>query len=124
MCKQRLIPKKGVDAAWDGLENYGPCIAEIEATKSTARTNLKYAYSGSSHKTPDTSSLVWKVANKVQDLQLYEPHPDRDGNETLSMVKNLIQSGANRLKGSTLATFNKKLIDFADGNYDPEELIP
>ena len=70
------------------------------------------------HTAPDTSRLVWKVANNIQELSLNKYQPGRKGNEKQKLVLNLIDIGEQRLLSSSLKTFNKKLACMKAGNLD------
>jgi hypothetical protein len=60
--------------------------------------------------------LVWKVADKVRDEDLLAPDSNREGNGKLKPVKNLIRSGGQILRSSTLRTFNKRMNAFINGH--------
>ncbi|KAF8844129.1 hypothetical protein BDN67DRAFT_1066260 [Paxillus ammoniavirescens] len=69
---------------------------------------LGIAYRGITHTTPDNSASISKVAHKVNDLALHRFNLDRDGNSSTKPVINTLASGEQKLKSSTLATFNKR----------------
>ena len=66
--------------------------------------------------TPDTSSLVWRIANDVRALGLNTYQLDRRGNLKQKPVLNLIDIGEKKLASSSLAMFNKKLACMMAGN--------
>ena len=68
-------------------------------------------YKGKTHTTPDTSHLVWKVANNVKELKLlsFQLHRERYPNSDAKSVTNLLDEGENKFRSSSLKTFNKKI---------------
>ena len=83
-------------------------------------------YQGSTHKNPDTSELVWQIANKAQDLQLQEFMPNWEGNASSRAVPDLYAFGRERLASSSLATFNKKICELIEGKdiVDEDDDLP
>ncbi|KAJ7460186.1 hypothetical protein FB451DRAFT_1270587, partial [Mycena latifolia] len=83
--------------------------------------SLDASYNGSSHKTPDTSNLVWRIAHKAKELNLNGHDPTRN---TTSLVKpsvDILSTGEAVLKSSSLATFNKNRKDLLKGIQVDEE---
>jgi hypothetical protein len=102
-------PVRGKEHTWDRLGDLGACCGEMKNARDNMRENLGGTYLGSRHTTPDTSHLVWRVAEKVQDLGLHIADIYRPENKSVSLVKHTIRMGAKTLKSSTLKTWNKKL---------------
>jgi hypothetical protein len=68
--------------------------------------------------TPDTSSLVWKIANDICALGLGKYQPNQNRNLKQKLVLNLIDIGEKKLVSLSLAMFNKKLACMMAGNLD------
>ena len=49
--------------------------------KKQVTASLKAGYQSSTHTTVDTSALVWRIANKVQDLELQKKVNSWEGNK-------------------------------------------
>lgn len=109
---------KGLRSSWDRLGDISGAVIQLQNVKKQVTRALGAAYEGSTHTTPDTSSLVWKIANDVRALGLSKYQPNRKGNLKQKMVLNLIDIGEKRLMSSSLATFNKKLASMMEGNLD------
>ena len=77
---------------------------------------LGAAYEGRRHSTPNTSHLVWRVADKVKELELDKHQPGRSGNDKQKPTVNLIEAGEKKLISSSLMTFNKRLACMIAGN--------
>lgn len=88
---------------------------------------LKTPYQSTTHTSPDTSNLVWRVADKVRDEEL-QSFKSRVGNATVKPVTNIFTVGVAKLKSSALATFNKKVLASAEGKVyngeDELDLLP
>ena len=109
---------KGLRSSWDRLGDISGAVIQLQNVKKQVLNALGASYQGKTHTTPDTSKLVWKVANKVQELMLGKYLPDHKGNDKQKLVTNLIDVGEKRLLSSTLETFNKKLACMKAGNVD------
>ena len=109
---------KGLRSSWDRLGDISWAVIQLQNVKKQVLNALGASYQGKTHTTPDTSKLVWKVANKVQELMLGKYLPDHKGNDKQKLVTNLIDVGEKRLLSSTLETFNKKLVCMKAGNVD------
>jgi hypothetical protein len=107
---------------WDRLGDISAAIDYLNKIKKKVSSILRPAYQGSNHKTPDTSDLVWRVADKVQDDQLQVFNEGRDGNSKIKAVVNILATGEAKLKSSSLASFNKKVCAMVNGRtYEDEE---
>jgi hypothetical protein len=79
-------------------------------------------YSGTKHTTPDTLSLVWKVVEKVKELELQVFKLEHQGhdNDAVKPIVNILAAGEQKIKSASLATFNKKVHTLISG-YSVEE---
>ena len=109
---------KGLRSSWDRLGDISGAVIQLQNVKKQVLNALGASYQGKTHTTPDTSKLVWKVANKVQELMLGKYLPDHKGNDKQKLVTNLIDVGEKRLLSLTLKMFNKKLACMKAGNVD------
>jgi len=116
--EQFLFSSKGLYAGWDTLGNISAAIEYLQKIKKQVGLALR-GYRGSSHTTPDTSSLVWKVANNVKEaeLLLFKIHREHHPNSDAKSVLNLLDEGEKKLRSSSLKTFNKKIHALNEG-YD------
>lgn len=73
------------------------------------------AYQGSTHKKPDTSALVLRIATKARELHLQEDMAVRLENSGSKSVLDLRLTGRRKFQTSSLATFNKKMNDIKNG---------
>jgi hypothetical protein len=62
-----------------------------------------------------TSALVWRVANKANELELQCVIPVRVANLTAHPVIDIITAGYRNFQTSSLATVNKKIADMKQG---------
>lgn len=77
----------------------------------------------------DTSALVWRIANKAEELELQCIVPNRDIESTARLVVDILTAGYKKFQMSSLAKFNKKITDLRQGRarqLDPEidEITP
>ncbi|KAG1723328.1 hypothetical protein EDB19DRAFT_2043812 [Suillus lakei] len=113
---------KGIYSTWDRLGDISATVALLQNIKKQVGRALGTAYSGTTHTTPDTSSSTWKVANKINELSLQVFTPDREENDSVKPMVNILWEGERKLKSSTLTTFNKKVrVMLAGGGFEPEE---
>lgn len=70
---------------------------------------LGIAYHRSTYITPDTSASIRKVAYKLGELRLHIPCTEQANNTRVTPVVNVLASGEQKLKSSTLVTFNRKV---------------
>lgn len=83
---------------------------------------MNTAYQGTTHTKADTTHLVWRVFEKAQAEAFEKFIKNRPGNSRMILVLNVLLSGEKKLKSSTLATFNKKIIAMKNGKALPSEL--
>ncbi|KAJ6579121.1 hypothetical protein DFH09DRAFT_866630, partial [Mycena vulgaris] len=114
---KELFTAKGVYGSWERLANISAAIDVLDSIKTNVAISLQALYAGTSHKTPDTSDLVWRVARKTRELKLNRTQSGRDG----KAIPDLLIVGEAVLKSSTLATFNKKRRDLLKGIIEHSE---
>lgn len=87
---------------------------------------MSTAYRSTGHTTPDTSHLVWRVADKVCNKCLQVFQAKRQGNATSKKVIDTLALGEAKLKSSSLATFNKRFCEMRDGRTfaDKIDILP
>ena len=76
---------------------------------------LKSQYSGSTHTCPNTSSLIWTIVEKARDQRLNEYVQNRKSTD----VPDAIKKGDKLIRGSTLESFNRKILLKAARYRDP-----
>ena len=104
-----LFSSKGIYSTWDRLGDISACIVQLKDIKRQTCTALGVAHQGSTHHTPNTSHLVWKVADKAHELNILTFDPQRAGSSPTKLRPDLMTVGEAKLHSSSLATFNKKL---------------
>ena len=75
---------------------------------------MSTAYQGTTHTKADTTHLVWRVADKVRDEELQIFKQNRKGNGKAIAFCDILALGEQKLKSSSLATFNRKVIAMAE----------
>ncbi|TFY51932.1 hypothetical protein EVG20_g10773 [Dentipellis fragilis] len=108
---------KGIYSSWDRLGDVTACIVEFDKNQRQVCDALGTHYYGSSHTTPDTSKLVWRVADKARELGLLQSTPGREGNSFVKPWPDLYAVGERKLRSSSLDTFNKKHQNMMAGRY-------
>jgi hypothetical protein len=68
------------------------------------------------------SVLVWRVANKVQEIQLQKKMVNRSLNQCAKRVADLEALGYKKFESASLAAFNKKIEAMKEGNLTFTEL--
>jgi hypothetical protein len=82
---------------------------------------MSAGYRGTTHTKPDTSHLVWRVADKARDEELQIYRKNRCGNAKAVAVHDILALGEKKLKSSSLGTFNRKIFAMVNCRlYDPE----
>src|ERR1700733_386292 len=109
---------KGLRSSWDRLGDISGAVLQLQNVKKQVTKALGASYEGKTHTTPDTSTLVWKIANELRELVLSKYQPGRKGNDKQTLVTNLIDVGERKLLSSSLETFNKMLACMKAGNAD------
>ncbi|KAG1766487.1 hypothetical protein EV702DRAFT_980842, partial [Suillus placidus] len=96
---------KGIYSTWDCLSTISITITLLQNIKKKVRCALGITYSGTTHTTPDISTSTWKREN-----------------DSVKPMVNILWEGGQKLKSSTLATFNKKMqVMLVGGRFEPEE---
>ncbi|KAJ7687389.1 hypothetical protein B0H17DRAFT_939480, partial [Mycena rosella] len=104
--RQELFAAKGLYANWERLADISAAITVIDSVKKSIAMSLDASYSGTGHKTPDTSSLVWRIAGKARELGL-NTFDARGENNHVVKASVAFYPWEAVLKSASLATFNK-----------------
>jgi len=113
---------KGVHSSWDRLGDISASVDLLQNVRKQVLRALKTSYHGSTHINPETSAAIRKVAYKVGELELDKFVPNRRENGAIRPVVDTLMVGAQKLKLSTLATFNLKVKGMMAGEgFDNEE---
>ena len=119
---QDLLTAKGLESTWDRLGDISAAIDYLNKIKKKVPSALSSSYQRHSHTTPDTSHLVWRVADKLRDEELQVFREKRVGNSKVKAVVDILATGEAKLKSSSLASFNKKISAMVKGHvYDDEQ---
>ena len=119
---QELLSAKGLESTWDRLGDISAAIDYLNKIKKKVSSALSSSYQRSTHTTPDTSHLVWRVADKIRDEELQVYRERRTGNSKVKEVVDILATGEAKLKSSSLATFNKKISTMVKGHaYEDEQ---
>lgn len=120
LVQQLLFAAKGIYSTWERLGTLSAIVVLLRHIKKNMSANLSNRYQGRTHTTPDTSQSVWKVAHQIRELGLDKFKSGREGNDSAKKTINILSLGEQRLKSSTLATFNKKVRRLHNGFNDKE----
>ncbi|KAF8834574.1 hypothetical protein BDN67DRAFT_985220 [Paxillus ammoniavirescens] len=104
-----FFASKGIYASWDRLGDISTTVDLLQSVRKQVGRALGIAYHGISHTMPDMSAAINKVAHKVSKLELHIFKPDRLENDSIRRVVDTLAAGEQKLKSSTLATFNRKV---------------
>ena len=119
---QELLSAKGLESTWDRLGDISAAIHYLNKIKKKVSSALSSSYQRSTHTTPDTSHLVWRVADKIRDEELQVFRDKRLGNSKVKPVVDILATGEAELKSSSLVTFNKKNSAMVKGHaYEDEQ---
>lgn len=125
MCiKQTFFANKGVYASWERLGDISASVDLLQNVRKQVLRALKTGYHGITHVNPDTTAAVRKIAHTVRELELGCYKPDRDGNGTVRPIVDTLAVGEQKLRSSTLTTFNRKVKMMMEGDgfeVEPEE---
>jgi hypothetical protein len=108
---KHLFASKGIYSHWDRLGNVSAAISHLQAIKKQVSLLVKAGYQRLNHTATDTSVLVWRIADKAQELNLHTNLTDRLENENAKPFTDLVVTGYKKFESSSLATFNKKIAD-------------
>ena len=106
-----LFASKGVYSQWDRLGNISAAISHLQAIKKQVSHSMKAGYQRLNHTAADSSVLVWRIADKAQELDLHTKLTDRLENMNAKPLINLVVAGYKKYESSSLTTFNKKISD-------------
>ncbi|KAJ7150361.1 hypothetical protein C8R46DRAFT_855134, partial [Mycena filopes] len=118
---KELFAAKGMYGKWDRLADISAAIDVIESVKRNVAMSLDASYSGTGHKTPDTSNLVWRIAHKARELKLNGVNTARPNNTVVKASIDILTAGEHALKSASLTTFNKNRRDLLKGIQVAEE---
>ncbi|KAF9039933.1 hypothetical protein BJ165DRAFT_345110 [Panaeolus papilionaceus] len=110
-----IFTAKGIHSNWDQLGNISASINSLQKIKRQVAKSLKSGYTSRSHKDVDTSSQVWLIAQKAQELKLQTRLPNRKDNKKAKPVLDVHFSGYQKYFTSSLRTFNQKLESMKEG---------
>lgn len=85
------------------------------------------SYQKKTHTTANVETLVSRISEKAQDLDLNSYIQQREGYQSMKRTPNLLVSGYQKFESSSLATFNKKMKDMINNiEFDAEidEMVP
>ncbi|KAH9036081.1 hypothetical protein EDB84DRAFT_1398153 [Lactarius hengduanensis] len=116
-----LLQAKGLRSTWDRLGNISAAVDILKKLKKQVASAMKTAYQGTSHKDPRTDHLVQRVAKKVHEEKLHLYIEDRRGNSMVKAVPSILSVGEEKLKSSSLSTFNRKIRAMVEGRQYDEE---
>jgi len=103
---QVLFLFRGIHANWERLGNLSAICVLLAFFKKRCGAELDSRYSGSTHSSPDANSFIWMIVEKARDQKLNEYVRNRKGTEVLDAIK----KGGRLIKGSTLNSFNRKVL--------------
>ena len=103
-------------ASWDQLGDISASVDLLQNVRKQVLHALKTSYHGITHTNPDTTASVDKIVNKVRELELDRHKPDWCGNDAVKPIIDTLAVGEQKLRLSTLTTFNQKAKTMMDGN--------
>ncbi|KIK90529.1 hypothetical protein PAXRUDRAFT_151728, partial [Paxillus rubicundulus Ve08.2h10] len=117
---------KGVYTTWDCLGDISATVDLLQNVQKQVGRAMGIAYHGSTHITPDTSASIRKVAYKLGELQLHIPCTEQANNTCVMPMVDVLASREQKLKSSTLVTFNCKVqaMILGEGFEADEDEIP
>ncbi|KAG2349493.1 hypothetical protein BDR05DRAFT_871931, partial [Suillus weaverae] len=107
--KASFFSVKGIYSTWDHLGNISATVSLLQNIKKQVRHALGIGYHGLNHTTPNTTPSVWRVANKIDELGLHAFNQDREDNDSVKPIADVLAEGEQKLKSLTLSTFNRKV---------------
>jgi hypothetical protein len=113
--QQQLFVAKGMYANWDRLGNISAAINHLQSIKKQVFESMQTSYHGSTHTKADTSNLVWRIANKAQELHLQREIVGRANSSHTKATPDLRALGRQKFRSSSMATFNKKIEEYKQG---------
>ncbi|CAA7268575.1 unnamed protein product [Cyclocybe aegerita] len=110
-----LLEAKGLESTWERLGNISAAIHFIKKLKKQVALAMSASYQSTTHTKPNTDHLVHRVANKVSEEKLHVYTENRPGNAKVTATPNILSVGEQKLKSSTLSTFNRKVRAMVEG---------
>ncbi|KAJ7664172.1 hypothetical protein B0H14DRAFT_3539822 [Mycena olivaceomarginata] len=102
-----LLQAKGLNSTWDRLGDMSAAIIHLQRVKKIIAAALNSPHHSNNHTTPEIAHLQFT--------------PTRSNNPPGKLTKDIQKVGEAKLKSSTLATFNKKIIAMIEGHGFEEE---
>jgi hypothetical protein len=121
LAAQELLLAKGLESTWDRLGDISAAIDYLNKIKKKVSSALSSSYQRSTHTNPDTSHLVWRVADKIRDEELQVFSEKRLAKSKVKPVVDILATGEAKLKSSSLTAFNKKISAMVKGHAYEEE---
>jgi hypothetical protein len=122
-----MFAAKGMHASWDHLADISAASDLLKDVKKKVASSLEASYTGTTHKTPDVSELIWTVERKEKELGINQYQQDRDGNGKVKPVIDALANEERMIWTGSLLTFNKKLKNLVvggAGTEDDEDELP
>lgn len=121
-----LLSAKGLESTWDRLGDISAAIDYLNKIKKKVCLTLKTSYQSSTHTPPNTTNLVWRVADKVRDEELQKFKANRSGNAKVESTLDIMATGEAKLKSLTLAAFNRKVCAMVNSHSykEEEDMLP
>ncbi|KAF8169077.1 hypothetical protein BJ912DRAFT_934026 [Pholiota molesta] len=117
-----LFAAKGLYSNWERLGSISASINYLQLIKKRVTTSLGCGYQGSTHKTPDTSMLVFRITDRACELKLQEYVENREIQS--KPVLDLHRIGYQKFGTASLAIFNKKINEYKSGQeFDNDEIF-
>lgn len=118
-----MLNAKGFQSTWDRLGNISAAIDYIKKLKKKMSKAMGATYyQSTTHTNASTEHLAWRVADKARDEILQKFRKNRAGNSKIVPTLNTLQSGEQKLKSSSVASFNKKVMATKNGILVASEL--
>ena len=117
---KEMFTARGLYASWDRLADISASSDLLKDVKQNVLSSLGTSYTGKTHKTPDTTDLVWRIAHKARDIRLNTNSAGRMKNEEAKGVVDVFSKGEQLLRGASLVTFNRKVKNCLAGTLDSE----
>ncbi|KAF8995197.1 hypothetical protein BDQ17DRAFT_1545285 [Cyathus striatus] len=116
-----LIVIKGLQTTWDQIGDTSATIAYLKEIKRKISHELELPHQNKGHSDVETKHLIQWIVNRVEAENLLTFKPNRTGNNHITMVSDLLEEGAKKLRSSSLGTFNTKFKNFVAGMVTEEE---
>ncbi|KAF8811264.1 hypothetical protein BYT27DRAFT_7090248, partial [Phlegmacium glaucopus] len=117
-----LLQAKGLQSTWDRLGNISAAIHFLKKLKKQVALAMSASYQSTTHTNPNTDHLVWIVADHIHNEKLHVYRENRPGNAKVVPTLDILDIGEEKLKSSSLATFNRKVCAMVEGRrYDEEQ---